>query len=328
MMRKYTDVSVDPGTNTSTGDEELGMPTPPPAAANANALRHDCVAAMGELLGTFFFLYFAFTATQSALFRKTADENGTTILDNQTILYISFSFGISLLTTAWVFFRVSGAAFNPAVSFSLWLIGGLSGRRFFMVVPAQLVGAIAAAGLAKATSIGPLNVANGTADGVSDGQALSIELLTTMLLCFTVLMCAAEKSKSTFLAPVVIGLAVFVGHLASVGINPARTLGPAVINLSFPSNSWAYYVGQMTGAIVASVLYVIFKHLDYSKVVAGIDSSSGDASQDISAAPLLKVIGYPSWNTLKDPASDRFSRTIITQNGNTVFVGALGKEAA
>lgn len=91
--------------------------------------------------------------------------------------------------------RISGAAFNPAVSLALWLVGGLPGRRFVMVVPAQIVGAIAAAGLAKATSIGPLNVNNTTAAGVSNGQAISIELFTTMLLVFTVLMCAAEKSK-------------------------------------------------------------------------------------------------------------------------------------
>lgn len=47
----------------------------------------------------------AFTATQSALFRKEADTNGTSQLDNQTILYISLSFGMSLLVSAWVFFR-------------------------------------------------------------------------------------------------------------------------------------------------------------------------------------------------------------------------------
>ena len=81
------------------------------------------------------------------------------------------------------------------MSLALWLIGGLPTRRFVLVVPAQVLGGITAAGLAKVLSIGPLGVENGVAPGVSNGQAISMEMLTTALLCFTVLFTAAEKSK-------------------------------------------------------------------------------------------------------------------------------------
>lgn len=47
----------------------------------------------------------AFAATQSALLRKAVDADGSDMMDNQTILYISLSFGMSLLVSAWVFFR-------------------------------------------------------------------------------------------------------------------------------------------------------------------------------------------------------------------------------
>lgn len=127
-----------------------------------------------------------------------------------------------------------------------------------------------------------------------------------------------------------------------------------------------YYLGQGAGSLAASILCesppagfagsgahslplsdVIFKHLDCTKhsnksfalelirrwakdseVVSGIDTADLNASQDISKAPLLKVIGYPSWNTLKDPASDRYSRTIVTRDGTTAIMGSLGKESA
>ena len=129
------------------------------------------------------------------------------------------------------------------MTLSLWLVGNLSGRRAIGITIAQLVGGIAAAGTAKGLTIGEFGVINALSTGVSTGQGLGIELFTTALLVFTVLMLAAEKSKTTFLAPVAIGLAVFVGHLASIGwtgagMNPARSLGPSVVNGSFPKNAW------------------------------------------------------------------------------------------
>jgi len=58
-------------------------------------------------------------------------------------------------------------------------------------------------------------------------------------------MLAVEKHKATFLAPVGIGLALFVGHLICVfytgaGLNPARSLGPDIISKSFPEYHWIY----------------------------------------------------------------------------------------
>lgn len=62
-------------------------------------------------------------------------------------MYIALSFGLSLLVTAWVFYRVTGALFNPAITFALWLIGGLTAFRASLLAVAQVLGGIAAAGL-------------------------------------------------------------------------------------------------------------------------------------------------------------------------------------
>ena len=72
-------------------------------------LRKHLVAFIGEFAGTFMFLFFAFAGTQVA---------NTTIGDNPiaTILYISLAFGFSLAVNAWIFFRITGGVFNPAVS--------------------------------------------------------------------------------------------------------------------------------------------------------------------------------------------------------------------
>ena len=64
----------------------------------------------------------AFAATQSALLRKAVDADGSDMMDNQTILYISLSFGMSLLVSAWVFFRyvvrISPLPVQPAHRFA------------------------------------------------------------------------------------------------------------------------------------------------------------------------------------------------------------------
>jgi aquaporin related protein len=81
------------------------------------ALRNELVAFLGEFVGTFLFLFFAFAGTQvanmTAAVNPLAGQNQASVL-----LYISLSFGFSLAVTVWVFFRISGGLFNPAVLFS------------------------------------------------------------------------------------------------------------------------------------------------------------------------------------------------------------------
>lgn len=75
---------------------------------------------MGEFVGTFMFLFFAFAGTSTAnIGSSTAAQSTTgetTGFDPATLLYISLSFGFSLMVNAWIFFRISGGLFNPAVS--------------------------------------------------------------------------------------------------------------------------------------------------------------------------------------------------------------------
>jgi aquaporin related protein len=76
-----------------------------------NRARHLFISFAGEFVGTFLFLFFAFAATQVA-----NNLRGTRSMDIGSLLYISLAFGFSLAVTVWVFFRISGGLFNPAVS--------------------------------------------------------------------------------------------------------------------------------------------------------------------------------------------------------------------
>jgi aquaporin rerated protein, other eukaryote len=86
--------------------------------------RGHIVAVIGEFAGTIFFLFFAFAGTQVANISSNVNT-GTTVVTTVAqknpaqLLYISLSFGFSLAVNAWVFFRISGGLFNPAVSIQL-----------------------------------------------------------------------------------------------------------------------------------------------------------------------------------------------------------------
>ncbi len=75
-----------------------------------NRIRHLFIACLGEFVGTFLFLFFAFAATQVA-----NNLLGNKSMDIETLMYISLSFGFSLAVNVWIFFRISGGLFNPAV---------------------------------------------------------------------------------------------------------------------------------------------------------------------------------------------------------------------
>ena len=76
---------------------------------------------MGEFIGTTMFLLFAFAGTQVAnIGARTADNTttgGSTGFSPEVLSYIALSFGFSLMVNVWIFFRISGGLFNPAVGF-------------------------------------------------------------------------------------------------------------------------------------------------------------------------------------------------------------------
>jgi len=110
-------------------------------------------------------------------------------------------------------------------------------------------------------------------------------MFLTAQLVLSVFMLAVEKHEATFLAPIGIGLTLFVDHLVGVyytgcGVNPARSFGPDVVIGTFPGYHWIYCiascivtsnpqgVGPSLGALLASAVYKVLKGLNYHQVNA------------------------------------------------------------
>lgn len=82
--------------------------------------RNHFIAMLGEFVGTFMFLFFALSAAQVA--NTAAASSSTSDTPNTSdLLFIALGFGFSLAANIWVFFRISGGLFNPAVRNSLHL---------------------------------------------------------------------------------------------------------------------------------------------------------------------------------------------------------------
>lgn len=78
-----------------------------------NRVRHMFISMIGEFVGTYLFLFFAFAATQVANMAPSRTEG---LPNTSTLLYIALAFGFSLAVNVWIFFRISGGLFNPAVA--------------------------------------------------------------------------------------------------------------------------------------------------------------------------------------------------------------------
>ncbi|KAI5479655.1 hypothetical protein MNV49_003165 [Pseudohyphozyma bogoriensis] len=241
------------------------------------------------------FLFLGLGGVKVGLVGRTADDltAPTGLLSVQSVIFISTAMGLSLLVTAWTFYRVSGSLFNPAITLALWIVGAITPFRATILVIAQLLGGIAGAALvASVTPGGAELVITSLAPGMSKAQGAFMEAFLTSMLVFAVLMLAAEKHKATYLAPVGIGLTLFVGQLfgtmwTGCGMNPARSFGPSVAAGSFPSEHWIYWIGPAFGSLIAVALYIALKFASYELAVSGQDADT-PADNDLTFREILR----------------------------------------
>ncbi|KDR84652.1 hypothetical protein GALMADRAFT_262789 [Galerina marginata CBS 339.88] len=222
----------------------------------------DCAAATFEFVGTTFFLLFGLGGIQAAA----ADiaTTGRQPSGVEQALYVATCMGMSLLVSAWLFFRVTGGLFNPNVSLALVLVGGMGPVRFVLYCVAQLAGAIAASAIVLSLTSAPLSVNTFLQQGTSRAQGIFIEMFITAALVISVLMLAAEKHQATPFAPIGIGLTLFACHLFAVfytgaAMNTARAFGPAVITGFSKPHHWVYWVGPFLGSLLGTSIYAVLK---------------------------------------------------------------------
>ncbi|KAH7146399.1 aquaporin-like protein [Dactylonectria macrodidyma] len=255
-------------------------------------MKNHFVATLGEFVGTTMFLFFAFAGTEVANIQSNASSEGTTTgeatgFDVSVLLYISIIFGFSLMVNVWIFFRISGGLFNPAVTLAMVLVKGVSVARGICLFVAQILGSMLASVVVLYLFPETFNVRTTLGGGASTVQGIFIEAILTAELVFTIFMLAKEKHRATFIAPVGIGLALFIAEMVSVqftggSLNPARSFGPCVVTRTFDTEHWIYWVGPFIGSLIAVAFYIFIKTLEYEMANPGAD---GDDANDPTKNP-------------------------------------------
>jgi aquaporin related protein len=146
-----------------------------------------------------------------------------------------------------------------------------------------MLAGMCSAAVVSAILPGPLNVSTTLGYGVTPAMGVFLEMFLTSLLVFTIFMLAAEKHKATFLAPIGIGLALFVAEMVGVfftggSLNPTRSFGPCVVTHNFPSYHYIYWFGPLMGTLLAFGMYRIVKIVEYQTVNPGQDFDDHEAA--------------------------------------------------
>lgn len=221
-----------------------------------SGIKEHFVATLAEFVGTVMFLFFAFAGTQvaninasnpSAAAASTTPTTGE--FSPMVLTYIALSFGFSLMVNVWIFYRISGGLFNPAVTLGMVMVKSLSYTRGVLLVCAQLTGSIFASLIVKVLFPVNFNVRTTLSPGTSLVQGVFVEALLTAELVFAIFMLAKEKHRATYLAPIGIGIALFVAELVGVyytggSLNPARSFGPCVVTGIWDKEHWIYWLGK------------------------------------------------------------------------------------
>ena len=183
-------------------------------------------------------------------------------LDTGRLVVIALAHGLAICLLAYSVGHISGGHLNPAITIAAIINGKISWVRGNLYIVGQIAGGIVAA-LILMSVIPDVNEGNlgahGLGEGVSVGMGFGIEVIFTFLLSFVVFATAMDKRGPGVMAPVAIGITVAVVHLVAVpltgaGINPARSLGPAIAS-GFWTDHWIYWVAPILGGLVGGSLY-------------------------------------------------------------------------
>ena len=172
---------------------------------------------------------------------------------------IALVFGLVVAAMVSATGHLSGAHLNPAVTVAFALTRHFPARSTGAYVLAQVLGAAAAAlVLLAAWPEAPADL-GATRPSVGSGAAVVYEVVLTALLMFVIVAVATDVRAVGSAAALAVGSAVgldalFGGPVTGASMNPARSLGPALVAAEW-RDLWIYIVGPLAGAALGALAY-------------------------------------------------------------------------
>jgi aquaporin NIP len=171
---------------------------------------------------------------------------------------VAIAFGLVIMVMIYAVGHVSGAHFNPAVSFAFALTRHFSWTRMLGYWAAQVSGALIAAAILRG-SLGNRAHVGATLPAGSPAQAFLWEVVLTFFLMFVIMSVATDTRAVGEAAAIAVGGtvgldAMFGGPVTGASMNPARSLGPALVSGDLHA-LWLYLVAPLVGAAIGGVAY-------------------------------------------------------------------------
>ena len=214
-----------------------------------------------EFIGT---LWLVFGGCGSAVLAAAYPELGIGFVG------VAIAFGLTVLTMVYAIGHISGCHLNPAVSIGLWMGGRFESKSLLPYIVAQVLGAIAGAGILYIIASGKAGfelggfAANGYGEHSPDGYSMVAALVAEIFLTFMfliVILGATHKNAPKGFAGIAIGLALTLIHLISIpvtntSVNPARSTSQALFVGDWAlSQLWLFWLAPIVGAILAGIVY-------------------------------------------------------------------------
>lgn len=175
-------------------------------------------------------------------------------------LGVALAFGFAILVLVYALCHICGAHYNPAVTIAFAATGHFPWRRVPTYVAAQVAGATLAA-LTLMLVLGDVADLGSTtpSPATSVAATFAIEALATFFLALVIIGVATDRRAAPGAAGLAIGLtvgldALVFGPLTGASMNPARSLGPALISQTWTAQ-WVYLAAPVAGAVAAMLAY-------------------------------------------------------------------------
>ena len=171
---------------------------------------------------------------------------------------VAISFGLVIMVMIYAVGHISGAHFNPAVSFAFALSRQFPWTRALGYGAAQILGSLAASAILRG-SLGNIAHVGASLPSGSQSQSFLWELVLTFFLMFVIMAVATDTRAVGEAAAIAVGGtvgldAMFGGPISGASMNPARSIGPALIGGDVHA-LWLYILAPLTGAALGAVAY-------------------------------------------------------------------------
>lgn len=175
---------------------------------------------------------------------------------------VAITWGLAVMTMIYSFGDISGAHLNPAVTLGFWLARKLPGREVAPYILSQLLGAIAASATLLVL-FGNLRSLGASLFIGSPQQAFGLETILSAALMLVILNVSTGPKETGTLAGIAIGGTValesmFAGPICNASMNPARSLGPAIVSGNM-MGLWVYLIAPFLGSAIAVLIWKLVR---------------------------------------------------------------------